>query len=242
MNTVNKSFFIDAISDEVSDEVAGNFAADSLDDLSESRDTRHGQPTIVHDTTIETGSIKLITAPGQICDQAQEHKAPPRATLIFAVGEDRFSDSCELGVLNEHPEPLKTITSNPCLNTSAFLNPALHAVMAELRPSMMVQVAVRLSAISLRLVAEVLPSQNPLPQHEGPGKDERQGLAETIGRKLDQAVPYYEWQGSRNCHGRVKYLMALLEEAIRVLTVPTESLTKALKLELAATRAAQRVA
>ena len=36
--------------------------------------------------------------------------------------------------------------------------------------------------------------------------------------------------------------MALLEEALRVLIVPTESLTKALKLDLPAARAARRVA
>ena len=162
--------------------------------------------------------------------------------IIFIIGEHQFSDSCELGVLNERPEALKMITSNQCLSTSAFLHPALHAAMAELRPSMMVQVAVRLTAITLRLVGEILPSQPPLPQYEGLGEDEQQKLSETVRHELEQALPYYQWQGPRNYYGRVQYLMALLEEAIRILAVPTESLTAALKADGAATRASQQVA
>ena len=59
---------------------------------------------------------------------------------------------------------------------------------------------------------------------------------------FEQALPYYQWQGPRNYYGRVQYLMALLEEAIRVLAVPMESLTAALKADEAATRASQRLA
>jgi len=106
----------------------------------------------------------------------QEHNAPPQAMLIFVIGEHRFEDSCELGVLNEHPEALETITSKQCLSTSAFLYPALHVVMAELRPSMMVQVAVRLTAITSRLVAEILPTDHATRQDEGVRGDDQQAV------------------------------------------------------------------
>ena len=241
MDTENGSFFIEAISDEVPDEVTQLLVVDSLEDLPEARDTLRSEPANTLDTTAEARSSEVIIASGQSSDPAQEHSAPPQATLTFVIGEHRFSDSCELGVLNEHPEALKTITSNQSLTTSAFLNPALQAVMAELQQLMMVQLAVRLTAISLRLVVEVLLTQHPLPQYEAPGKDEQQKLAETVRRELDQAVPYYEWQGSRNGHGRVQYLMALLEEAIRVLAVPKELLTEALTLDVPAAHASQRV-
>ena len=101
----------------------------------------------------------------------------------------------------------------------------------------MVQVAVRLNAISLRLVAEILPTQHPMPQYEGLGKDEQQKLAETFRCELNQAVPYFQWQGPRNCYGRIQYLMAVLEEVIRVLAVPTVSLTDALSLDVGAAQA-----
>ena len=78
--------------------------------------------------------------------------------LIFVLGEYSFSNSYELGVLNERPEALKTITSNQCLSTSAFLNPTLRTVIAKLRLSIIVLVAVRLTAVTLRLVTEVLPN------------------------------------------------------------------------------------
>ena len=106
---------------------------------------------------------------------------------------------------------------------------------------MMLQVAVRLTAISLRLVAEILLTEHHLLPYEGPGKDEQQKLAQTVRHELDRALPYFPWQGARNHHGRVQYLMALLEEAIRVLAVPTESLTEALRMDVPATYAAQRV-
>ena len=95
-----------------------------------------------------------------------ERNEPPQAMLTFVMGEHRFSDSCELGVLNEHPKALETITSNQCLSTSAFLTPALHAVMAEMRPLMMVQVAVRLTATTLRLVAKILPTESAMPESQ----------------------------------------------------------------------------
>ena len=105
----------------------------------------------------------------------------------------------------------------------------------------MVQVAVRLSAISLRRVAEVLPTQYPLSQYEDPGKEYRQKLAEAVRCELDKAVPYFQWHGPRNCYARVQYLMALLEEAIRFLAVPTASLIEALKLDASAAHISQLV-
>ena len=232
MDTVNHSFFLDAIPDETAQGLVNG-----CQDYSESHDMTS---TDLPDT--DTGSSKAIAKSRQTPDRPQERNTPPQSMLIFVLGEHSFSDSRELGVLNEHPEALKTITSNQCLSTSAFLNPAMLAVMAELRQSMMVQVAVRLTAVTLRLVAEVLPNQYPLPQYEGPGEDEQQKLSETVRHELEQALPYYQWQGPRNYYGRVQYLMALLEEAIRVLAVPMESLTAALKADEAATRASQRLA
>lgn len=81
--------------------------------------------------------------------------------LLFVIGEHRFSDSVELGVLNEHPEALKAITPTQSLTSSAFLNPAIQAAMAELRPALMDQMAVQLIIISLRLVAMVLSTKDP---------------------------------------------------------------------------------
>ena len=130
------------------------------------------------------------------------------------------------------PEALKTITSNQCLSNSAFLNPALQAVMAHLRPTMMVQVAVRLIAIALRLIGETLPAQDISLQCEY----EQQKPSETVRRELDHTLPHYQWQGPRNYCGRIQYLMALLGEAIRVLAV-----TEALKVDKLATLALERV-
>ncbi|KAK3045798.1 hypothetical protein LTR09_012658 [Extremus antarcticus] len=188
------------------------------------------------------GLSNAIVDSRQTPNARQEHNAPPQAMLIFVIGEHRFEDSCDLGVLNEHPEALETITSNQCLRTSAFLYPALHPVMAELRPSMMVQVAVRPTAITLRLVAEILPTDHVTHQDESARGDEQQRLSDTIRNKLEQAVPYYPWQGPRNYYGRVQYLMSLLEDAVRVLAVSPGSLTAAVKMDAAANRALGRVA
>ncbi len=67
-------------------------------------------------------------------------------------------------------------------------------------------------------------------------------LSDTIRHKLEQVVPYYPWQGPRNYHGRVQYLMSLLEETIRVLAVTARSLTAAVKMDEASNRALGRVA
>ena len=242
MDTENESFFIEALSDGLSDEVAQILAADSLEDLPESRDTDCSPPTKALDTGAEAVLSEGITAAGRTSERPEEQSAPSQAMLIFVMGEDRFSDSCELGLLNEHPEPLKAITSNQCLTTSGFLKPVLRAAIAELRPSMMVQVAVRLTAITLRLVADILPTDHAIPKNEGVCGDEHKRLLETVCRELEQAVPYYHWQGPRNYCGRVQYLMALLEEAVRVLGVSTNSLTEALEVDEAANRALERVA
>jgi hypothetical protein len=143
--------------------------------------------------------------------------------------------------LDEHPKALKAITSNQCLSTSAFLKPALEAAMAELRPSMIMPVAMRLTAISLQPVASILPNHQPLPQDENTGEGEHQKLAEIVQHELGQAVPYYQWQGPTNYCGRIQYLIALLEEAIRVMDVPSDLLTAALKLDAAAAQISQEV-
>ena len=221
MDASNESFFTDALSDELCDQVTQTPTADNLD-KPESRETERSQPMNTLDVITEAVLIEGITPSQKASERPQDQSTSPQAVLTFVMGEHQFSDSCELGVLNEHPEALKTVTSNQYLTTSAFLNPALHAAMAELRPSIMVQVAVRLITISLRLVANILPNQRYPPSYEGPGKDKQHELAETIRHELDRALPYFHWQAARNHYGRVQYLMALLEEAIRVLAVPMD--------------------
>ena len=219
MESAHQSFFHDAISDE-----RARSLADDLVETPESRDEKHHIPTGL------SGSNKTAEPSNAIVEPTEtlERSDPAQALVIFVLGEHRFSDSCELGVMNEHPEALQTITSNQCLSTSAFLKPALHAAMAELRPSMMVQVAVRLTAITLRLAAKILRTQHPIQDPEV-CETEQQELSETVRCELQRAVPFYQWQGPRNYYGRVQYLMTLLQGAIRALAVPTSSLAEALK-------------
>ena len=87
-------------------------------------------------------------------------------TVFHSVGLFLFGRS--LGRLKR---ALKEITSNRCLSTSALFHLTLQVAMTELRPTMMVQVAVRLAAIALRLIAEILPNQVLSRQPEGAGDD-----------------------------------------------------------------------
>ena len=237
LDAADESFFLNAISEE-----ATQAPPPAHEDSSESRDTSSTECVSSNtDAKAHAEPNNAVIEPIKTADRPQDENDPPQAMLIFVMGDHRVSDSCVLGVLNEHPEALKEITSNRCLSTSAFLHPALQVAMAELRPTMMVQVAVRLTAVALRLVAEILPNHHVSTQPEGAGGDGQQKLSETVRRELDSAVPYYDWQGPRNYHGRVQYLMALLEEAMRVLAVPKEALMEALKLDAPAARAAERV-
>ena len=142
---------------------------------------------------------------------------------MIAMGGYCISNSCDLGVLNGYPEALKNITSNACLSTSSFLAPALQVAMAELRPLIMHQVAVRLTAVSLRMIAELLPDERALTPPGDICEDKDHKLLESVHHALDQAIPYFQWQGPRNYCGRVQYVAALLEEGIRVLQVPQEA-------------------
>ena len=233
MESAHQSFFHDAISDETNQGLA-----DAPVEMLESRDEEHHVPTELSGSNTAAEPSNAIIEPTEMLDRSD----PPQALVIFVLGEHRFSDSCELGVMNEHPEALQAITSNQCLSTSAFLKPALHAAMAELRPSMMVQVAVRLTAITLRLAAKILRTEDGMAQYPDVCETEQQELSETIRTDLERAVPYYQWQGPRNYYGRVQYLMALLQEAIGAFTVPTSSLAEALKQDVPANQAAKRVA
>lgn len=233
MESAQESFFPDAIPDETTQGVA--------DDWTEMLQL-HSKET---EPPADPSSSDTVVRPSEVIAEATkvpERNEPPQAMLTFVMGEHRFSDPYELGVLNEHPEALNTITSNQCLSTSAFLTPALHAVMAELRPLMIVQVAVRLTAITLRLVAKILPTGTATPDGQSDCRTEQLEPYETVRRELEQAVPYYQWHGPRNHYGRVQYLMALLEEAIRVLAVPTETLIEMLKADLSVTHALNHVA
>ena len=242
MDTEKESFFIDAISDEVPDDVAQHLAGNGLEDLHESRDTTRSHLTDILDTTAEAGSSEVIPASGQSSDQAQDLSGPPKAILIFAIGEHRFSGSCELGVLNEHPEAFKDDHFKSKPDYIGLSQPRL--VCGNGRAAAVDDSAASRPTYPLSH-CDSLPRYCRInilhPSYEGPGKDEQQKLAETVRHELGQAVPYYEWQGSRNCHGRVQYLMALLEEAIRVLAVPKKSLTKALTQDVPAAHALQRV-
>lgn len=233
----HQSFFLDAISSDVGPSPLGG-----KEHLVSSRDMPVREPSSGSaGTDTEAESSHTNTESTRTTHGQEEVHLAPQAMLMFIMGEHCVSDSCEVGVLNEHPEALKTITSNACLGTSSFLAPVLQAAMAELRPSMMLQVAVRLTAISLRLIAELLPGDHVSTQSGGSRDDEQRKLSEDVHRKLDQALPYYQWQGSRIYHGRAQYIAALLEEAIRVLAVPKEALTEALKRDAAASHAAARV-
>ena len=233
MEAPHQSFFHDAISNEMSQSLA-----DVLVEMPESRDEEHHIPTKLSGSNNMAKPSNTLVEP----TETPERRDPPQALVIFVLGEYRFSDSCELGVINEHPDALRAITSNQCLSTSAFLQPALQAAMAELRPSMIVQVAVRLTAITLRLAAKILQTQDTTSQDLDVCETEQHKLSKTIRGELERAVPYYHWQGPRNYYGRVQYLMALLQEAIRVLTVPTSSLAEALNEDVQGNQAAKQVA
>ena len=233
MEAIHQSFFHDVLSDETNQSLA-----DALVEMPESRDEEHYIPTEHSGSNNTAEPSNAIVEPTETLDRSDH----PQALVIFVLGEHRFSDSCELGVINEHPEALQAITSNQCLSTSAFLKPAMNAAMAELRPSMMVQVAVRLAAITLRLAAKMLQTQDATAQDPDVCETEQHKLSETIRSELERAVPYYQWQGPRNYYGRVQYLMASLQEAIRALAVPTSSLAEALKEDVQGGQAATRMA
>jgi hypothetical protein len=223
MEATHESFFHDAISNKTNQSLA-----DAVVEMPESRDEEHHIPTELSGSKNRAEPSNAIIEPTETLNRSD----PPQALVIFVLGEHRFSDSCELGVMNEHPEALQAITSNQCLSTSAFLKPALHVAMAELRPSMMVQVAVRLAAITLRLAAKILQTQDNTAQDPDVCESKQHKLSKTIRGELERAVPYYQWQGPRNYYGRIQYLMALLQEALRVLAVPTPSLAEALREDL----------
>ena len=232
MDPAYESFFPEAISDEMNQSLANN-----LLEMPESCDEEHHVSTEIPGSNNTANPSNANVEPIETCDRSDH----PQALVIFVLGEHRLSDSCELGVINEHPDALQAITSNQCLSTSAFLKPVLHVAMAELRPSMMVQVAVRLTAITLRLAAKILQTQDTTTQSPDARETEHHKLSETICGELERAVPYYQWQGPRNYYGRVQYLMALLQEATRVLAVPTSSLAEALKEDTQGDQAAKQL-
>ena len=111
--------------------------------------------------------------------QSQEQEVSTYVKFIFVLGEDSFSDTFELGVLDEHPKALESITSHPCLSLLAFLKPAIQAVIARLLPSIIVQIAVRLTALMLRLVALILLTEKHL-QSRGVCREEEEQLLKAL--------------------------------------------------------------
>ncbi|KAK1089040.1 Myosin type-2 heavy chain 1 [Friedmanniomyces endolithicus] len=71
--------------------------------------------------------------------------------------------------------------------------------------------------------------------------DQEQKLSQDIRCRLDQALPFFEWQSASNRIGQAQYLMTLLEESIRVLAPPMQPFVKALTVDLASIRAFQLV-
>lgn len=166
--------------------------------------------------------------------------AEPAAMVSFTLFDHVFSTSCKLGILDEYPEALKAITAHPCLTTSAFLDSALDAVMIDLRPAIMVPIAVRLAVVALKLAIGILPSNSQLSAAED-NEDEELAMADFIHDMLDHAVPYFQWQRTRHFAGRIRYLMILLQEAVRVMAVSTELLSNALHADASAQRASLRL-
>lgn len=236
-DTPSQSHFLDALSHDNGPNPAG-----TGEQHTRSRDiVPTGLSTSGANTDVR-GESKAISEPVKTTGGPGEPRLAHQATLTFVIGGQRVSESSELGILNEHPEALEKITSDARLDTSSFLIPALQAAMGELRQSMKLQTAVRLSTVSLRMMAELLPENRALHQADESREDLPRGLLESVRRELDRALPYYQWQGPRNYCGRVQYIAALLEEGIRVLALPKEALTDALQLDVAAVDAIKRMA
>ncbi|KAF2158767.1 hypothetical protein M409DRAFT_61356 [Zasmidium cellare ATCC 36951] len=164
---------------------------------------------------------------------------PPQATLTFVIQDQNFSNSVELGILNEHPEALKAITPTQSLTSSTFFVPAIRAAMSVLQSEWVDRLAAELTAISLQQVEEVLSRSNPLASESSM---EYQEFADIIGGKLNEALPRFEWQGPTNSFARARYIMAMLEEALRVLGARTEPLITALRSHARARSALKRIA
>lgn len=108
-----------------------------------------------------------------------------------------------------------------------------------MHPFLMTQVAVRLTAVSLHFLREILQG-DPEPDMDEYQCQERK-LSVDIRRRLDEALPYFQWQGAINRHARAQYLMALLEEAIRSLAPPIDLFVNALTADSASTQAFQPI-
>ena len=108
----------------------GQSQGDNLVEIPESRDEECYVPT-------ELSGSKTAESSDAVVDPAEMSEHSEQALVIFILGEHRFSNSYELGIMDEHLEALQAITSNQCLSISAFLKPVLYTAIAELRPSMM---------------------------------------------------------------------------------------------------------
>ena len=75
--------------------------------------------------------------------------------LAFTLRAVCISSAVDFASLEERPDGSSSITSTLCLGTLKFLCPALTVVLAEMRPTLMAQAVVRLTAISLRLRGDI---------------------------------------------------------------------------------------
>ena len=182
IEAVHESFFHDTISDETNESLA-----DAVVEMPKSRNKEYYILTELSGSNTTAKPTNVIIEPTETLDRSD----PLQALVIFVLSKHRFSDSYKLGVINEHPKALQTITSNQCFSTSAFLKPALYIAIAKLCLSIIVQVAVRLTAITLQLAIKILQTKDGIAQYLDVCKNEQQELSKTIRFNLKQVVLYY---------------------------------------------------
>ena len=131
MDIVDDSFFLDALSDDVARSPVWTSTTELCDAEQRDAEQRDAEQRDAEQRDAEPRDAEPRGL-SQTPDQPQTDDALLRAMFIFVVGDRRCSAFRDLGVLNEHPKALKSITSNQCFSTSAFFDPVLRIVMAEL--------------------------------------------------------------------------------------------------------------
>ena len=124
-----ESFFYNTISDETNESLA-----DAIVEMLKLHNKEYYILTELSGSNTAAKPTNVIIEPTETLDRSD----PLQVLVIFVLDKHRFSNSYELGVINEHSKALQTITSNQCLNTSAFLKPALYIAIAKLRLSIIV--------------------------------------------------------------------------------------------------------
>ena len=144
----------------------------------------------------------------------------------------------DLGRGKECPEALERITQNPHLTASAYLNTILLSSDRKLATQMKIPFALMITERAIENIIEVLQRK----QGSHPDAHEQNTSSTMIHQALDQAVPYFEWQGSSNVRGRVQYLMVLLEELYKATGVEMDLLRPMLNADPANFKAFDQLA